>query len=262
MDEDHSKIEDFSTIIKGGKIGDYSDLEWDQNKKKEDLDCFERSTMVFWNVKQCPIPSSAIPCVEPELSSALHRMGLHGMVQLFAFGDTFDQKEDFSKARIYYRAECEHLLPDAIDKGYSEMAVDLISFARMTYDCPAILMVIPKPDPDSELHRVLKCLEARNHDVLLVEPGDDDIGRLFASVQSIVDCTQDDDVKKPATGVFWDAVGCPFPPGMSPDEIHQKIEIAICDGREDSEWTAETSIWVYVDETQGPWVGDFLKNKT
>ncbi|CAA7026821.1 unnamed protein product [Microthlaspi erraticum] len=74
--------------------------------------------------------------------------------------------------------------------GYNgEMAVDLIVFASPTYREPAILVVIANPDTDSELQRVLKCLQARNHDVFVVKQPVDGSG-LFDSAESIVNNTQ------------------------------------------------------------------------
>lgn len=69
-------------------------------------------------------------------------------------------------------------------------------------------------------------------------------------------------VKRSHSGVFWDAVGCPFPRGMSPDEIHKRIELYLHEGDEDI--TGQTYIWVYVDETdkEGPWAGSFLTERT
>uniref|UniRef100_A0A1J3FM47 NYN domain-containing protein n=1 Tax=Noccaea caerulescens TaxID=107243 RepID=A0A1J3FM47_NOCCA len=69
-------------------------------------------------------------------------------------------------------------------------------------------------------------------------------------------------MKRCHSGVFWDAVGFPFPRGMSPDAIHERIELYLHEGDEDI--TGQTYIWVYVDETdkEGPWVGSYLTDKT
>lgn len=59
-------------------------------------------------------------------------------------------------------------------------------------------------------------------------------------------------------GVFWDVVGCPFPDGMNPDLIYQKIYTDLI-GRGCRPGTM--SIWAYVDEKQESW-REFLRNKT
>jgi hypothetical protein len=174
-------IEDFSTVVEGGQLGV---IWYSLPRKNEDFYCYERPIMVFWNVTQCPIPSSeTLPCVIDKIESAIHEMGFHSPVVIFAYayGDTPDQRNLFKKAGICYAVGDEHLrsLPVADTDDYGEMAVDLILFATPTYEKPAILVVIANPDADSELHRVLKCLQSRNHDVLL-----------FDSAKSIVRNTQ------------------------------------------------------------------------
>jgi hypothetical protein len=69
-------------------------------------------------------------------------------------------------------------------------------------------------------------------------------------------------MKRAHTGVFWDAVGCPLPRGMSPDSIHKRIQLYLHEGEKDI--TGQTYIWVYVDETDkdGPWGGSYLTEKT
>uniref|UniRef100_A0A1J3GWP1 NYN domain-containing protein n=1 Tax=Noccaea caerulescens TaxID=107243 RepID=A0A1J3GWP1_NOCCA len=192
--EDLPRVEDFSTIVQGGQLGRF----WrSAGKKKNDVFyCSERPVMVFWNVKQCPIPSDQVLIGVGNLRSALRIMGFHTPVKIYAYGDTHleDQRDVFKKAIISYSLEGEHLRssPVAKTRDYREMAVDLIIFATPTYEHPAILIVNPKPNPDSELHRVLKCLQSRNHHVLVVNPtGGDSGGGLFrGSAESVVACIQ------------------------------------------------------------------------
>ncbi|CAA7032008.1 unnamed protein product [Microthlaspi erraticum] len=153
-------VEDFSTVVEGARECEF----WEPvGKKNKDFDCNARSVMVFWDVKQCPVPCSEIPCAIRNISSALDKLGFHCPADLHAYGDNLDQKDDFYKAGICYKVQGQHMLhtPIANTRDYGEMAVDLINFASPTYDSPAVLMVIPKPDPDTELHRVLMCLESR-----------------------------------------------------------------------------------------------------
>lgn len=73
-----------------------------------------RSTMVFWNVNQCPIPTDVLLSVRPTIRSVLDGMGLHGSLEIYAYGNKslLDQKHVFREARICYCVEREQL-PDA-----------------------------------------------------------------------------------------------------------------------------------------------------
>lgn len=70
-------------------------------------------------------------------------------------------------------------------------------------------MVIPKPDKNSELHRVLKCLHSRDHDVLLVDlPVGDSGGQFLKSAESLVGVIQGlhgerDPITKPRCGCTY-----------------------------------------------------------
>ncbi|CAA7026820.1 unnamed protein product [Microthlaspi erraticum] len=181
------RIEDFSDVVEGGRIGDM----YDDIKKKEDLTCRERSTMVFWNVIKCPIPPDVLPGVESTIRSALRRMGLHGTLLIYVYGDKslLDRKHVFLKAGISYHVQREQL-SDADIEDSGEMELHVIMLADNTSERPAVIMAIPKPDQDSELHRVLKCLQSRDHDVLLVNPPVGDSGQFLESAESVLACTQ------------------------------------------------------------------------
>ncbi|CAA7036004.1 unnamed protein product [Microthlaspi erraticum] len=118
--------------------------------------------MVFWDLVTYPIPRDAN--LEPlgrNIRSALKQIGTHGCTFIHAYGENLNHlKDDLNKAKIVYEP-----------KGYREMVMDVLAFANSYH---GDLMVIPKPDPDSEFHRVLKCLEARHHNIFLVKPPDDD----------------------------------------------------------------------------------------
>ncbi|WZY68838.1 hypothetical protein YC2023_001078 [Brassica napus] len=49
-------------------------------------------------------------------------------------------------------------------------------------------------------------------------------------------------VKGAMTAVFWDAQYCPFPPGSTPDEIYNSIELALVKRK----FTNKTTIWAYL----------------
>ncbi|CAN6912712.1 unnamed protein product [Brassica oleracea] len=49
-------------------------------------------------------------------------------------------------------------------------------------------------------------------------------------------------VKGAMTAVFWDAQYCPFPPGSTPDEIYNSIELALVERK----FTNKTTIWAYL----------------
>ncbi|CAA7026823.1 unnamed protein product [Microthlaspi erraticum] len=165
-------IEDFSAVVEGGQLGV---IWYSLPRKSEDF--------------TCPIPSSErLPSVISNIKSAVYEMGFHNPVIIYAYGDTPDQRNLFKKAGICYAVEDEHQRSLPTD-DYGEMAVDLILFATPTYEEPAILVVIANPDADSELQRVLKCLQARNHDVFVVKQPVDGSG-LFDSAESIVNNTQ------------------------------------------------------------------------
>ncbi|CAA7026822.1 unnamed protein product [Microthlaspi erraticum] len=177
------RIEDFSVVVEGGRIGDIYEDMYEDIKKKQDLTCRERSTMVFWNVIKCPIPPDALPGVKPTIRSALCGMGLHGPLRIYAYGDEslLDKRDVFRKAGISYFVERA--------QDYGDMELEVILFAEQTFGRPADIMVIPKPDQDSELHRVLKCMQSRDHDVLLVNTPVGDSGDQFLeSLESAVAC--------------------------------------------------------------------------
>ncbi|CAA7026824.1 unnamed protein product [Microthlaspi erraticum] len=156
--------------------------------------------MVFWNVIKCPIPPDALPGVKPTIRSAIHRMGLHGSLRIYAYGDKslLDHKDVFREAKISCCVEREQLpdadIEDVLKNGGigdpSEIYLDVLMITEQACD-PAIIMVVPKPDQDSELHRVLECLQSRDHDVLLVDPPVGDSGGQFLkSAESVLACTQ------------------------------------------------------------------------
>ncbi|XP_024012115.1 uncharacterized protein LOC112086745 [Eutrema salsugineum] len=60
------------------------------------------------------------------------------------------------------------------------------------------------------------------------------------------------------TAVFWDVVEFPFPDSDSPDMIYRKIESAV----REKGCRGQVSIWVYVDDKNGSWGGEFLHRKT
>ncbi|CAA7026749.1 unnamed protein product [Microthlaspi erraticum] len=146
-----------------------------------------RNTEVLWDVVRFPIPPCAnLKAVGTRIRLALGELGLHGCDRITAYGGSINRsKEDFNKAGMVHEPQ-------------GKMVVDLVLYAR-TSGAPRNLMVIPGPDPDSEMHRVLKCLQARHHGVLLVNPEAPD--GLFlsdsVSVKSVVACTQALDGGKP-----------------------------------------------------------------
>ncbi|CAH2069605.1 unnamed protein product [Thlaspi arvense] len=224
------------------------------------------NTIVFWNSEDYPIPcgahlSSAIRNIE----EALNRKGFHGFVDIQAYGDHLNQVE-LRKAQItYFEPETSRGLSSAV----SRMPIDMIQDAATSAD-PPTFMVIAK-HPEREWHRVLQCLQSRNHTVLVLEPPDD---TAFDDVETLVQCTRVPQIlearskiqdfseplthaKGDKTVVFWDVVDCPFPTRCSDaDEIFRKIDKAL------SPW-GETSIWAYVDESSdGAWSGECLRDKT
>uniref|UniRef100_A0A1J3IFR2 NYN domain-containing protein n=1 Tax=Noccaea caerulescens TaxID=107243 RepID=A0A1J3IFR2_NOCCA len=238
----------------------------------------ERKGFVFWDVVEYPVPSFFIPNLASSIRSAFQRMGHDGCVEILAFGGdklkllTIDYfKDELHKAGII-----------CIPHGFSEEALRLFAAPFR----PRTLMIIPKPDPDSELHRVHTLLKQRNHHVLLVKPpGDKDSNEyetFLHHAPSIVRCTdslyggkpiiggrrrtedahviQDFSkritfVKGGTVGVFWSLEDFPFPAGWSPDEIYKKIQSAF--GAHGYE--SNMSIWAYVADDKE---GDFLKYKT
>ncbi|CAH2073999.1 unnamed protein product [Thlaspi arvense] len=250
-------------------------------------DLFDNDTFVLWNTEDYPLPSSAddLCSIRPKIEEALYRMGFRGSVNIWAYGDHLKHGEDeLKKAGITY-----HLS----ERGYKSALVrmspdfkiplDMIPWASASYDVN--LVVIAKQSPGSEWHRVLQCLKSRNHTV--VEPPD---VTAHHSLESLVECTrvlgkgnpisnEEDDipqtledvskiqdfseritpVKEYNTLVFWDVVDCPFPPLCShPDEVYRRIEKSL---RERGA-IGEISIWAYVDEKNGSWSGEYLRNKT
>ncbi|CAA7027014.1 unnamed protein product [Microthlaspi erraticum] len=172
-----------SAIVQGGQLG-----------TDKVYHCTERQGMVFWNVNKCPIPCD--PLRIDNIRSALDKKGFHRGLQFFAFGPgplDDNQRVVFKEARIAYSQEGEHLRssPIAETRDYRDMALDLINFAALNY-YPAALIVIPKPDPDSELHRVLKCLESRSPLVLVVNRTavDSGSGQFHDSEESVGACIQ------------------------------------------------------------------------
>ncbi|CAA7061161.1 unnamed protein product [Microthlaspi erraticum] len=148
--------------------------------------CATRQNHVFWDVVQYPIPPGAnLKSVKANIRAALDQLGLDSCETITAYGDRMSHsKDDLRNSRILH-------LPQG------ELAVDLL-YGAHTWS-PLNIMVIPRPDTKSELHRVLKCLQSRHHNILLVNP---DAPFLFDPVswESIVECTQDLDGGKPIIG--------------------------------------------------------------
>ncbi|CAH2069515.1 unnamed protein product [Thlaspi arvense] len=224
------------------------------------------NTIVFWNSEDYPIPCGAhLSSAMRNIEEALNRKGFHGCVDIQAYGDHLNQVE-LRKAQItYFEPETSRGLSSAV----SRMPIDMIQDAATSAE-PPTFMVIAK-HPEREWHRVLQCLQSRNHTVLVLEPPDD---TAFDDVESLVQCTRVPQIlehrskiqdfseplthaKGKKTVVFWDVVDCPFPTRCSDaDEIFSKIDKAL------SPW-GETSIWAYVDEgNDGPWSGECLRDKT
>ncbi|CAA7026747.1 unnamed protein product [Microthlaspi erraticum] len=193
-DEDVSKLEDCWSTISLHPLDETFCLD---GEDVEDLSnfssypsCYEsyghRQIRVFWDVVQYPIPTSAnVKSVKTTLRAALNQMGFYSCVTIDAYGDRMNHsKDDLRDARISHQPQ-------------DEMVVDLI-IGSHTHS-PLNIVVIPSPDPESELHRVLKCLQKRHHQILLVKPKahEQDGHFLFDSVESVVDCTQDLDGGKP-----------------------------------------------------------------
>uniref|UniRef100_A0A1J3EMQ1 NYN domain-containing protein n=2 Tax=Noccaea caerulescens TaxID=107243 RepID=A0A1J3EMQ1_NOCCA len=239
-----------------------------------------RNTEVFWDLVRCPIPTRACnKSVKTSIRAALGELGLYACVGITAYGGSMNHsKDDLRNAGILHEPQ-------------GELVADLILYAR-TWGKPRNLMVIPKPDPDSDLDRALTWLKERGYDVLSVKPPDDEDSPqddLFLQyAQLILGCTYGlyegkpiirgrrkmkdihviQDFSKPITfekgataGVFWNLEDFPFPAGAgwTPDDIYKKIESAF---RADGYELSNMLIWAYVDDKEGSWGGDFLRNKT
>ncbi|KAG7558682.1 hypothetical protein ISN45_Aa05g003170, partial [Arabidopsis thaliana x Arabidopsis arenosa] len=148
--------------------------------------CQEDETVVFWNLEDYPIPSSAnLDLIYPNIESALHKMGFHGHLSIMAFGDKLYHDIDaLSMANIAYDPE----VSPGDDSCVWRMTGEIVSFLAVSF--PMNYMVIAKQHP--ELYRVLDCLKSRNQIVLLLEPPGDTAQQdtLFPCVDSVVDCTK------------------------------------------------------------------------
>ncbi|CAH2073667.1 unnamed protein product [Thlaspi arvense] len=244
-------------------------------------DFLDNETFVFWNSEDYPLPSSAddLCSMRPKIEEALSRMGFRGCVTIGAYSDHLKHGEDeWKKAEITYHLS-ERGYKSALVRMSPDFKIPLDMITRAQACHEANVVVIAKQSPESEWHRVLQCLKSRNHTV--VEPPD---VTAHHSLESLVECTRvlckgkpkcnEEDVSKiqdfserttPVKGdhkaaVFWDVVDCPFPPRCSdPDVIYDKIEKALNETGDD---IGEISIWVYVDEKNGSWSGNYLRNKT
>ncbi|CAA7017517.1 unnamed protein product [Microthlaspi erraticum] len=264
-------------IIGGRRMGDTTPVMEDLSSLVSLFQGSERKGFVFWDVVKCPITTYAnIETVGNDIRAALQRLGHHGCVEILAFGgDKLNQnrlKDKLYEAGII----CTPL-------EYCEAAMDL--YAESLF--PGPLMVIPRPDLDSDLHRFLTRMKQIHHDVLSVKPPPDDEDSpqddLFLQyAQLIIGCTdglyggkpiirgrtrmEEDthviqDFSKPITfvkgetaGVFWNLEDFPFPDGWSPDAIYEKIESAF---RDDGYELSNMLVWAYVDDKEGSWGGDF-----
>ncbi|CAH2047577.1 unnamed protein product [Thlaspi arvense] len=226
-------------------------------------------TIVFWNLEDYPIPEGAdLGCIHGNIVSALYRMGFDGTMVIRAYGDPGNHDVDaLRNAGIIYFPESEHLnsirLNDDREWGDNsavfKMPLDMISWVTMSGREPPNpnLVVIAKRNPEAEWHRVLECLQSRDHPVVALEPPD------FNCVESLVQCRRDfggskslgaqskfldfsERVEGANLAVFWDLEDCPFPHGSDPDEIYGRIDEAV--RARGVHGTGEISVWAYVDE--------------
>ncbi|CAA7061162.1 unnamed protein product [Microthlaspi erraticum] len=143
-----------------------------------------RQNHVFWDLVKYPIPPGAK--LETSIRAALNKMGLYSCETIVAYGDRMSHSEDDLRNS------------SILHKPQGELAVDLLYAADPR--SPLNIMVIPRPDTKSELHRVLKGLQSRHHNILIVNPKAHDGPFLFDSGESIVECTEDLDGGKPIIG--------------------------------------------------------------
>ncbi|CAH2080214.1 unnamed protein product [Thlaspi arvense] len=190
-------------------------------------------TIVFWNLEDYPIPEGAdIGCIHGNIVSALYGMGFDGRKSIQAYGDPGSHDIDALRKAgiIYYFPESES---EGDNSAAFTMPLDMITGSGHEPPYPN-LVVIAKQNPEAEWHRILECLQSRNHTALVLEPPG------FDSVESL---------RGANLAVFWDLEDCPFPHCSDPDEIYGRIDEAV--RARGVHGTGEISVWAYVDEKKG-----------
>ncbi|VVA99895.1 unnamed protein product [Arabis nemorensis] len=246
----------------------YSDGPADYSHIKTSV-CYGPETRLFWNLEDYPISASAdLVSIYRHLKLALHRMGVHGFLDIYAHGGTLnrDGLDLFKEACMSYTPKEGQMSITA------QLCVDMIRFAN-TYPRRSVFVVIARQKPETVLNRVLECLQSKYHQTVLIveppaDPAQDD---LFKSADSVFERTHFvgggktmpayepiTPVREVETGVFWDLEDCPFPAGCSRDKIYMTIRSAFT-----SKYGVcpKMSVCAYVDEKKESW-GEFLRNKT
>ncbi|VVB07337.1 unnamed protein product [Arabis nemorensis] len=226
-------------------------------------------TCLFWNLEDYPIPESAdFVSIHRNIKLALHRMGVHGWLDIWVYGDkpNHDESDLYDKANITYIPKRRG--PVSIP---GRISVDILEMSRNNYPDRTAYVVIAKQNP--ELKRVLQCLQLRyHHACIIVEPQDGlfqsadslycralfvDGGKTMPRVSSLKRLKP---VLEDSTGLFWDAKDFPFPVGVgwSPDTVYTNIMSCLT---EISCVMGDLSISSYVDEKKDSWA-DFLCPKS
>ncbi|XP_023640394.1 uncharacterized protein LOC111831097 [Capsella rubella] len=235
-------------------------------------------TRVFWNMDDYPIPKDIKPrLIYKTILSALERMRCNCYkFEILSYGEKIDQDDDeldeYYEAGILY---LNHNFPD------NQLLREMV-FGCSKSSKPLNLMVISKSIPqDKESRRILWALKSRGYNVLLVQPQPESSQELFlhddpdllccstylldgrkamdqsggaSSSSSLVANTSRSncqDFSEPIThvsgtktGIFWDINECPFPYGLDPETIFDRIKLALEDH---GVFDGVISIWAYAE---------------
>lgn len=247
--------------------------------------CSWNDTTVFWNMDDYPIPVGVddLNSIRINIQEALQQFGFHGDrdVNVHCKLLECDLEEKLRDAGIFYFVSCTltYMRLAAVDRVTTMDMTTLLVDDALTAQAMNFAVIAK---PKGELARVLNCLKARGHTILLIDPPEcsftvESLLRYAHLVVGASDVKEEDPtdveedsskiidflepirpVQKDMTAVFWDAQDCPFPLGSTPDDIYHSIASALVERG----FTDNITIWAYLGDAGASLRDDLLGDKT
>ncbi|XP_020886339.1 uncharacterized protein LOC110229794 [Arabidopsis lyrata subsp. lyrata] len=236
------------------------------------IDFSESCTVVYWDLKDYPIPTNIDPhSIYQNIKAALSDGYRDMPLKIWAYPDKTDENEELNTSEEFFEAGFffSHNVP-----GIS-MLLDILSHAFLLTPTikptsthkPSNFMVISKSLPeDKETKRVLWALKSRGFDVhfahhplegqvpdqmfsnpALLSSWTYPLGNDSTTMVNKHDFSERFTPSSDAmTCVFWDLVDCPFPNDLDPETIFQRIKSTL----EEKGYRGGISIWAYAERIQ------------